>query len=358
MSGVSGHNLLFGDRWMRTEADGNYRLEDLGPGKLRIRATSEEGKAETELDVVAGQTLQWNPVLVRGLMLRGRVVDEQDRPVQVHVSASLQNPGKETWWRHVKTDKEGRFVLSGCLAGRKIRISLQSPLYAYMSVVVKPDQKDLVIRVQSLGKPSIYITGQVLDPHGKPVKECRIIPFNRQNNMSPWLTTEAGTGRFKYGPCPPGEHRVRIEAKGYPRILTHWRKLNKDDTWDLGVIRMQHPGFLQVKLKGETGLLPENARLLLRDAAENSFASVRVRNGKADRSDPLAPGTYYLQVMDKNCLCTRHKFEIHAGQNTHLEVPLERGTPVVLEFVIKANDKLVAMPADGSWSRSRTAPAA
>ena len=134
---VSGHNRVFGNRWMRTDAAGNYRLEDLGPGTLKIRATSQEGKAETELVVVAGQTLQWNPVLTKGLVLRGRVVDEQDKPaIQLQVFARLQNPGKKPWWRHTRTDKEGRFVLKGCLPGRTIRIQVQSRSHTTKNALV------------------------------------------------------------------------------------------------------------------------------------------------------------------------------------------------------------------------------
>ena len=345
---VSGHNSLFGDRWMRTDADGKYRLEDLGPGKLKIFATSQEGRTETELVVVAGQTLQWNPVLAKGLVLRGRVVDEQDKPApQVPVSASLENPGKDRWWRDAQTDKEGRFVLKGCLPGKKIRIHVLSRSHTWKNVLVNPDHKDLIIRLQSVGKPSVYITGQVLDSDGKPVKECSVVPRDRRVMGGRMVTTEVGTGRFKLGPCPPGEYSVRIRAKGYPVVRTAFKKLNKNDTWDLGVIRLQHAGFLQVKLKGETSLLPENGWFPLQDAAKETFDYVRIRNGKAERSNQLAPGTYYLQVMDKNYLCARHKFEIQAGEDTHLEVPLKRGTLVVLEFVIKANDKLVAIPRGG-----------
>ena len=133
----------------------------------------------------------------------------------------------------------------------------------------------------------------------------------------------------------------------YPVVRTGFKKLNENDTWDMGVIRLKRAGFLQVKLIGETSLMPKDRRFwfALQNASKESFGNVRVVNGKAERSNPLAPGTYYLCVTEKNYFCGRHRFEIRAGQDTDLEVPFERGAPSVLEFVIKNKvDKLVAPP--------------
>ena len=338
---------------------GKFRIEGLGVGKLKVYAESQGSKKKTEFAVIAGQALQWNPVIQKGLVLRGRVVDEQDRPAaKVQIMASLQNPGKDDWHQHVQTDKEGRFALNDCVPGKKIRIRLYSypRRYVKKTIVVKPDAQGLVIRMQSLGKPSVYISGQVLGPDGKPVKHCRIRPYSREHYAAPKLITDAGDGRFKLGPNPPGEYRVTIEARGYARLITDFKKLAKNETWDVGVIRLKRPGFLQVTLKGETSLLPERFFLPLQKASGERVDSVRGGNGKVERSNPLAPGTYYLQVTGKNCAGGRHKFEIQSGQDTQLDIPLSKGIPVVLEFEIQIDGKAVPVPLGGAVAaRSRLA---
>lgn len=333
-----------------TDADGSYRLEGLGPGKLKVEATSVEGKAETELVAVAGQTLRWDPVITKGLVLRGRVVDEDDQPVKAYVAANLANPGSEDgWYSAARTDKDGWFELKNCRPGKAIRLGVQWPAYGGERIVyVKPDSQDLVIRVPSVAKPTVYLTGRMLNEDGKPVETGFIRLYDRQGGFQQrQLTLEAATGRFKAGPFPPGEYRVQVQANSTRVLRTDWKKLTHDETLDLGVIRLQRPGFLQVTLAGKAELLPEKGSFRILDPAKAYVQSIWIRERNALRSKPLAPGIYYLQVLGKEFLCDLRRFEIQPAEETRVEVPLAKGTPVVLEFVLHT-DVGIAVPGGGA----------
>ena len=340
-----GEFITLGYQSTETDAAGKYRLVGLGAGKLKIQADAGKwGKTRTELVAVAGQMLQWNPVISTGLVLRGRVVDQADKPVKAYVNASLANRGPgDDWSTYDRTDKDGWFQLRNCQAGRAVRIRVFAASYAEKLVDVRPDHQDLVIRVEPKGKRTVYFAGRVVDPDAKPVKEeCWISYDSRQQRLGRQLMTfEAGAGRFRYGPYPPGEYRLQIQAKGYPMVQTAWKKLTENETWNLGVVRLQRPGFLQVSLEGEAGLLPQKGLFRILDSAREYLQVIRIRKGKADRSNPLAAGTYYLQVLGKDFLCALHKFEIRAGQDTRLEVPHQEGVPVVLEFLIQTDVGIV-----------------
>ena len=120
-------------------------LHGLGPGKLKIHADAgKRGKTQTELMAVAGQTLQWNLVIYTGVVLRGRVVDEDDKPVQAYVTASLANPSpKHEWSTYDRTDKDGWFQLRNCQPDRAIRIWVRAAAHAEKHVYAKPDRQDL-----------------------------------------------------------------------------------------------------------------------------------------------------------------------------------------------------------------------
>ncbi len=135
-------------------------------------------------------------------------------------------------------------------------------------------------------------------------------------------------------------YEVLIVAKGYPLLRSGWKELTENQTWDVGALRLQRGGFLQVELEDAEGLV-KNTSFSIRDAAGRPRASIRIRGGITERSNPIPPGTYYLQVADKNCLCARHKFEIHAGRDTDLKVKVQRGIPVSLEFVVKTDEGIV-----------------
>ena len=46
-------------------------------------------------------------------------------------------------------------------------------------------------------------------------------------------------------------------------------------------------------------------------------------------------------MIGKNCVYARHKFEIQVGRDTHLDVAIERGIPVTLEFVVQTKETIV-----------------
>jgi len=324
-----------------TDAAGKYRLEGLPIGKLTLRARNDKiGRVQTELEAVAGQKLVWDPVISKGLVLRGRVLDHNNKPVyRAMVEAHPeQSTGKINWWAFEPTDKEGRFELKNCVPDKTIWIRVEGGRGHGNKRLegIKPGHEELVIRLPAGSKPSIFITGRVLDPDGKPVEACSISPYSKEDRGGAVLITEAGTGAFKYGPYVPGEWQLRIDAKGYPVARTVWRKVEKGETWDLGAIRLQSGGFLRANFKAADGQLPEKLTLRILDAARQFLTRLRVE-GSSGRSAPLAPGTYYLQVRGESLATEMHRFEIQAGQDTPLSVTLHQGVPVALEIVVQTD---------------------
>jgi hypothetical protein len=251
------------------------------------------------------------------------------------VEAQIEEGGRgESFWGFENTDAEGRFVLKNCIAGSKLRVTARHTSTFPQVVLhgIEPGGEELVIRLPKWAP--IWIQGSVTDPDGKALPNVHASPFMTGGNGSPAETVDPTTGAFRYGPYPPGEYSLNLSADGYPVIRLPWRKLGPDEVWDVGALRFEAGGALEVALIAASAA-PTDAHLAIRDPQGNHVEQVEARDGM-HRAGPLRPGDYVLHVSGASIAAAAHPFVVRAGVTTRLDVPLQVGTPTTITCALPA----------------------
>ena len=323
-----------GHRSVSSAADGTYRLEGLAVGTLTMQASHDKyGSTSQSFDFVAGEQRRWDPVLSAGLQLRGRVVDIDDKPIKsVMVEAMLERRKDDDRWHGFEnTDAEGRFTLNNCKQGQTIRISFRrkSMFPELVMTGVLPSAEEIVVRMPK--EAWVHIKGTVLGPDGEVLPNVHASPAMKVGySGSPAETVDGKTGAFDYGPYPPGTYSIRFAADGYPPIRLEDRTLAPDEVWDVGTVKFERGGTLAVQLVAATEL-PAKWTLTIYDDKGAHADQLDLSNG-AGRSGPLVPGNYVLQVGSEKVACSAHPFEIRAGHETRLDIPVLGGIATTIDF--------------------------
>jgi RNA polymerase sigma-70 factor (ECF subfamily) len=297
---------------VRTDTNGAFRIEGVPAGKQPVTVDGgSHGRLRTVLEVHEGEDLAWNVTLDRGIVIGGRVLDENERPLEGWI-VSAQPTGENVWFEAVnrlgdwmtKTDADGRFLICNgedSLARIEVRRP-KSPGEHPVAVLddVKPGTRDLVVHVRAEDSPSAFVRGVIADENGKPVADANItlsmVPVVFSSSVS-GVMSDTGTGAFKIGPVPAGTYRLGIAARGRVRPDLGARNLHKDEDVDLGVIRLQTAGSVCVKLtRAEGG--PIGRPSLQASGADGEPMSLPLLGDRAC-NDTLASGRYTLVVCDE-----------------------------------------------------------
>ena len=324
-----------GDRIAFTDERGEYRIDGLGDGELELRAEREErGTAATTLTAVAGATLRWDAVLSRGTVLRGRVLDENgDPPKHASVQASHANPASGiAWGFYGVTDESGRFVLEDCVPGEPLRIAItrRSTFPEVVLEPVMPSDEELVVRLPK--EAWVHIQGTVLDPDGQAVPGVHVWPAMRGGRGVPAETADPATGAFRYGPYPPGEYRLQLQADGFAPTRVPWRKLAPDEVWDVGTLTLERGGSVLVNLL-DASRAPRTCWLSLFDESGELLENNEAREGVA-RFGPLASGRYLVQLTGERVASRLQSVEVENGAEMRVDVRVDEGFPVEIELAL------------------------
>jgi hypothetical protein len=194
---------------------------------------------------------------------------------------------------------------------------------------VRPTAEELVVRLPK--EAWVHIKGTVLGPDGEVLPNVHVSPSMKVGySGSPAETVDSKTGSFRYGPYPPGTYSLRFAADGYPTIRLPDRTLGPDEEWDTGTVKFERGGTLAVQLVAGTEL-PAKPTLTIYDAEGVHVDRLETSNG-AGRSCPLVPGNYVLQVAGEKLACSSHAFEIRAGQETRVDIPVRTGIATTIDF--------------------------
>jgi protocatechuate 3,4-dioxygenase beta subunit len=160
-----------------TGADGRYRLEHLPSGSYLVTAEASDYLSPEPrfLRLAPGDRQEHDVVLRAGVTLRGRVRDEDGKPVvDVLVVASAGHRQRHTVpSTHVNsTEEEGAFALAGMEPGRWV-LMVDDPRYLPVNHVARAPgpEVELVLR------RGAAFEGQVLDADGEPVEGARVMAF-------------------------------------------------------------------------------------------------------------------------------------------------------------------------------------
>ncbi|MEW6743192.1 MAG: sigma-70 family RNA polymerase sigma factor [Planctomycetota bacterium] len=332
-----------GDPWSltgvrtRSAEDGSYRLEDLAAGEITVSADGgDKGRDATTLEVRCGEDAVWNPVLTRGEVISGRVLDEADRPLEDHSVRAYSVTGGAIV--NARTDARGHFVLENCYeAVYKVGVfAPEGGSYPIARVEsVRPGLSELLIRVLPENRPSAFIEGVVVDPRGGRIGSALVKARGHGPGMSDDQTeTDGEGGSFRLGPMPPGCYSVEIYAKELPTLRVDGRELLRGETWDVGRLTMQAGGRLVATLSRSDGGRIDHLSLLLFDAEGHTYRVTQ--KGNEAQSDPLAPGNYELRATEGGMggiVFFPVRFAITDAEAVRLEYVLRPGVLRSLLFV-------------------------
>ncbi|HEX5052842.1 MAG TPA: sigma-70 family RNA polymerase sigma factor [Planctomycetota bacterium] len=318
----------------RTAADGSFELRDLPAGDVELSVADEtHGKASASITAAPGAMAHCELRLSNGEELRGRVVDEADRPVtDIEVAVACEGTGDQREQR-TRSDKEGRlqvrFLPPGCRVSIRVFGKLFDPV---RKSGIDPAAGEVLLRVQNASR-SAHIRGVVLGPDGKPAGNIGVEAHWQQTSGGTDVAT-AADGSFELGPLRTGGWRLRIIRKGCAWYHSPALTLAENATVDLGTIRLYRGGTL---LANVTGAAPEQLDLRIYDDRGDLVFGM-VSTNVPLRSLPLNPGGYDLRVRGNGLAAQRLPFTIRDGEETEVHVVVEPGTSQRLRFEVPAGD--------------------
>lgn len=327
----------------RSASDGSYVLGGLASGEHEIRASEQErGEARTTLVLASGTETRWDPVLVSGTTLAGHVVDERGEPLaDWHVAAvKLEHVG--LWLRDTHSDSRGAFELVNA-PREEFLLAVRSPEDpwgepALLSDEFTPGQRDLVLVVPDVARPTARLRGRVLDGDGAVPAETQLMLTpgpGRSGVASP--PDEDGT--FALGPRPPGSHVLTVFTRDHAAHVTAPFTLVAGQELDLGTIVLEAPGYLRVRARSTDGPLPANAIAGLTLLRDGRWAGGVQFTGEQGLSGPLEPGNYVLSGHEDDWCAPDTLVTIAPGETSELELEFEPAGRQEFVFAVPPRDK-------------------
>ena len=322
-----------------TDANGRWQMDDLpGEGTISVKVSAPNSigaNYSLSLDNAEAPPLFLKP----GATITGQIVTPAGQPIEnVPVIAGYE------YQNVARTDKDGRFVLSGLTPGE---ISLRSDdpfnrmeektgdkghVIADLAVVGKGGQTTDIGQWKAV--EGVLVTARIVDDEtGKPMRDT-FLNISAENSASA-RADEVGVAGARVTPekNPFGNEMGSANAPGYISAKIPRRSLKSaTGTIDLGTIRLKR-GFSvagKIRVQGES---PQNnadlPMLSLTSEREMKFVWIW-GNTDAFQTETLAPGNYkidvYLsggRVADKWKLISPATLTVPAPDDTTKRAPVE-----------------------------------
>lgn len=244
-------------------ADGQYRFDDLVPGRYCCRAV--QGRfvsPRLTVEVIPDRTIrdvQLRLALPDGT-ITGRVVDGQEQPIagaRVSVRLALWRPGEPPIvWRHLQSDSDGNFQADVLSDGEYFVGAHKHGFSGETQTKVRPSQGTLVIRLRRHSA----VRGVVLRPDGAPAVRFKLVVDKVGGDGPGWPVRRrkrnAIGGVFRVT-LPHGERteRYRIHARTDEGLLSQWIPVEVVPGQDPAPIRLQLSAgaVLRGIVKGRSG---------------------------------------------------------------------------------------------------------
>jgi len=198
-----------------TDAQGRFRLEGIGPGRLRVTARATGYAAADRPNVRPGEAVEL--FLFPGAGLMGFVRDEAGRPVK-DAEVRLEPNGYAPPVPPEKTDASGGFAFAGATAGEYTVVAKEGARAPALAVVtIDPGASPSVTLTLTAGS---YVVGRVVDGAGRALSarvrldafDGRRVPVAVSDRVAAATRPDGG---FALGPVPPGTLGLRVSAVGH-----------------------------------------------------------------------------------------------------------------------------------------------
>jgi len=222
---------IYVNRAVWTDAEGRWRIDGI-PGEteqftLQIRHHEYGGDNGRNRQIsgdalVKARALNHVETLEKGLVITGRVLDDQGRPAAGGTVMLAQQSYNAI---HVLTDISGAFRLVCSSDPSDYReapvIIVEAPGYAPVQqpFTLQPDPKPLEFRLQR----GWIVTCRVVDAKGKPVVGAWTVvePLPGHRDYSVWLKDTDDRGEFQIPNVPEDDVKLTVGKQGYITIRDH-----------------------------------------------------------------------------------------------------------------------------------------
>jgi Carboxypeptidase regulatory-like domain len=345
-----GRDHQFAHGITRTNAQGAFQLADLPIGALDLRAEFAGATATTSMQLAAGVTTTWDPMLGSNRPIAGRVVGPRGEGLAALRVAALH---EDTEKAAVDTDAEGRFVLAE-VGSEPVALELSQSFQTLKRVPsVQPGVNDLVVQLSAAELPTAVLHGRVVDADGRPVA-ATIMPWRQDSSIALHYRSDPTTAAFRLGPLPAGNYTLSLESPSHGRQPGGTFTLGPDEQRDLGDVVLVTPGEAQllVTLDGK----PAPGGLAFFQLADGSWGdTVVVENGRA-HARALRPGRHLVHI-DFQGMHGASEVVVQPAATVHANIELQHTTrcEVILDLPPRTKQDqlqatLRAARADGTFA--------
>ena len=341
--------------FVRTDADGRYRIDGVAPGTREIIADADvEGQVKDEIEIRADEVAHWDAQLELGPSIKGIVVDESGNPLAGYSVRVQSFESGDYLMRFARSDEQGRFEAKN-LRDAEFEVSVDSKRGT--GTLVREEQKvrpggdpiRLVVPLDKLGVASI--TGIIVDENGEALASAEISGFRQDGGGGTRIyMAEAGTGRFTMKEVTPGKYSFTVSAQGYGHQSFRDFEAKDGESLDVGALRLQATGRLEVRLAEGLALDHAKAKLWARRLDHGPTIVIEI-DGARTVSQPLMPGNWRLSFRSPGQAAPQVEAVVESGETR--VVDLDVGAGRELKLVYRGRGRRRAVGADRTHDSGR-----
>ncbi|MEN6625954.1 MAG: carboxypeptidase regulatory-like domain-containing protein [Candidatus Sumerlaeia bacterium] len=326
-----------------TNKEGAFELR-VGEGQISVQAYAQkylpdDNRGQRQLEIKQGQTpdevvlyLKSNPPIT----VSGVVVDADGKPV---AGAKVSTTGHQS--KSEKTGKDGKFSMkivrqqSGPSSVEPMTLMANSKGMAGSAEI--PDNAGATLNVTIKMKKAGSVSGQVVEPGGKPLAGATVQLMTRINMGRGFSTRNFGEpaktdkeGNFEIGGLSDGElYGIRVSAKGHGSMTDYEIKGDSGKTIDKGKIELPLANaFVELTVLDDNGQPVKDARVYAYGQKQPEANSERNTNAEGKlKLGPMCPGELSISLNKDGFSYANTRLELTSGtQPVEMEMVREAGS--------------------------------
>ena len=323
-----------------TDAQGHYELVGVPVGTLDLVASRKDlGEDRQRVVAEAGAKAQRDFVLDPGLVLRGRLVDGDDQPLE-GFTINLHNRSNR-FWKQARTSADGSFAILNCpsepleLNVKRDALDFTPLLLRHELRVAEIDELLLVYSEAEHAPGGLHV--RILDHAGAPALG-HVVPWLEGQDSASIYEIDVNTGDVDVHPLIPGRYRVMFDLENMPSVFLGEHDVHPGQTTELGLVHLEQPGHLEFDLVGEASF--DGFTLLARGSSgEFDQYLMHWELEHVQERKLLLPGEYQIRATGNGVAMRMIEFGIQSNQTTFVELSAESGIATVLRFFLPPGDE-------------------